>query len=591
MSDYQAPLKDMLFVINELAGLDEINKLPGFEDATPDLVESILTEAAQLAAEVIAPINAIGDAQGTRVDDDQVRIPPEFTAAYRQFTEGGWAGIAQSTEYGGQGLPDLVGIAVEEQWTAANLAWSLCPLLTQGAARAIETHGDDSQRELMLEKLVTGEWTGTMNLTEPQAGSDLSGVRTLAVPDGTGYRVTGQKIFITWGDHDMTDNIVHLVLARLPDAPPGTRGTSLFAVPKNLINSNGTVGERNGVKPVSVEHKLGIHGSPTCVMAFEDAFGYLVGPENHGLACMFTMMNNARLGVGLEGVAIAERAYQQAVAYAKDRVQGSVVGQKKRATIIHHPDVRRMLMTMKSEIEAMRAVTYVTAAHLDRASGEADSDVRARHQARGDLLTPIVKGWCTETGQVLTSIALQVHGGMGYVEETGVAQHYRDGRITTIYEGTTGIQASDLVGRKFLRDGGQALHALVAEIQTADADLARHGDTLATIRAALTEGCDDLAGAAEWLLANHDKNVHTPGAVSFNLLMLAGTVIGGWQMSRAAVVASDHLAADGADPAFLESKILTARFYAEQIMPRASAYRRAIEAGGDTMMAVLEEQF
>jgi alkylation response protein AidB-like acyl-CoA dehydrogenase len=592
MSDYHAPVKEMLFVLCELAGLEAIGRLPPFGDATPDVVESVLGEAAQLANEVLAPTNRIGDSVGTRVEDGEVKVPPEFIEAYRQYTAGGWGGLSLDREMGGQGLPYVVGVAVEEIWQAANLAWSLGPLLTQGAARAVQIHGTDQLRKLYVAPLTSGEWTGTMNLTEPQAGSDLAAVRTQAVPEGDHYRVTGQKIFITWGDHDMTENVVHLVLARLPDAPPGTKGISLFLVPKFLVNEDGSLGARNGVTPVSVEHKLGIHGSPTCVMAFDNAVGYLVGGRNEGLACMFTMMNHARIGVGLEGIAIAERAYQQARAYARERVQGHAPGGGSgRTTIIHHPDVRRMLLTMKSQIEAMRSAAYVAAASFDFAHHSPDAAVRTRHQARVELLTPVIKGWCTETGQHLTSIGLQVHGGMGYVEETGAAQHYRDARITTIYEGTTGIQAGDLVGRKILRDGGAALTALIADITATVADLERHGEALAPLRAALKGGVESVAAAGHWLGSNFRSDPGVPGAVSYNLLMLIGTVVGGWQLARAAAVSSERLAAGSGDAAFHRAKILTARFYAEQVMPVATAWRKAIEAGCEPVLAMPEEAF
>jgi len=582
MTDYRAPVKEMLFVLNELAGLEGLNALPGFEDATPDLAEAVLEEAALLAAEVIAPINSIGDQQGTRVENDAVVVPKEFHSAYQQFVAGGWPGIAQSVDGGGQGLPYLIGLAAEEMWQSACLAWSLCPMLSQGAVRAIEQHGDDRLRALFLEKMVSGEYTGTMNLTEPQAGSDLAAVRTQAVPDGDGYRVSGQKIFITWGDHDMTSNILHLVLARLPDAPDGVKGISLFAVPKRLMNTDGTDGEPNSVRPVSVEHKLGIHGSPTCVMAFEKAFGYLVGEPNNGLACMFTMMNHARLGVGLEGISVAERAYQQALAYAKDRVQGGIPGHKGRVTIIHHADVRRMLMMMKSTINAMRSVAYVAGAQLDHAHHNPDPAARSAAQARVELLTPVVKGWCTEMAQYLTSLAIQVHGGMGYVEETGVAQHFRDARITTIYEGTTGIQANDLVGRKLLRDGGQAFVTLIDDMRATAAECDDE---------ALGRGVDDLAASVEWVKTNAPGDINAPGAASVNLLMLTGTVCGGWQLARAAQAARKRLADGSADKEFLEAKAATAAYYAQHIMPIAGAYRAAIEAGSESLMALTEDQF
>ncbi|NND35968.1 MAG: acyl-CoA dehydrogenase [Gammaproteobacteria bacterium] len=589
MSDYQAPVKDMLFAMRELAGLDDINQLPGFEEATPDLVEAVLEEAAQLAGEVVAPINQIGDVQGTRVENDGVTVPEEFKAVYRQYTDDGWAGISMPTDHGGQGLPYLVGLGVEEMIQSASLAWSLCPLLTHGAARAIEEHGDDALKSLVLEQMMTGTWTGTMNLTEPQAGTDLAAIRSMAESDGDGYRVTGQKIFITWGDHDMTENVIHLILARTPDAPDGVKGLSLFAVPKYLLEADGSIGEANAVKAVSVEHKLGIHGSPTCVMAFDGAYGYLVGGLHRGLACMFTMMNHARLAVGLEGVSISERAYQQALTYAKERVQGR--DSSGPITIIHHPDVRRMLMHMKAYIEAMRGLAYVAGGHLDRAHHHPDADVRARELARVDLLTPIVKGWSTEMGQQLTSIGVQVHGGMGYVEETGAAQHMRDARITTIYEGTTGIQAGDLVGRKILRDKGAALQALIADVMASDEDFARHDDRLAPIREMVAQGARDLQASAECLFANATEDAAAPGAMSFNLLMLAGSLLGGWHLGRAAVIAAERLDAGTDDPDFCSAKIVTATFFAEQVLPLTGAYRKAIEAGSGTIMALAEDQF
>ncbi|MAF84568.1 MAG: acyl-CoA dehydrogenase, partial [Chromatiales bacterium] len=482
-------------------------------------------------------------------------------------------------------------LAVEEMWQAASLAWSLCALLTQGAARAIHEHGNDEIKALVLEKMISGEWAGTMNLTEPQAGSDLAAIRTSAVADGDGYRITGQKIFITWGDHEMADNVIHLVLARLPDAPPGVRGLTLFAVPKKLIQADGSVGQSNNVSAVSVEHKLGIHGSPTCVMAFENSFGYPVGDLNSGLMCMFTMMNHARLSVGLEGVAISERAYQQALAYARERIQGQKKGHEGGVAIIEHPDVRRMLMHMKANIEAMRGLAYVTGTHLDRAEHEPDEAVRASELARLELLVPVVKGWCTEMCQSLTSLALQVHGGMGFIEETGVAQHFRDARITTIYEGTTGIQAGDLIGRKILRDQGQALKLLIGDMQAAVVDLKRHGEQLETIRGALQTAVGELATAAQWLGDNFAADPDTPGAVSVNFLMLMGTVAGGWQMARAASVAVEQLEAGAEDKSFYKAKIVTATYFAEQILPLASAYRAGVEAGSGSIMALSDDQF
>ncbi|MEZ5566356.1 MAG: acyl-CoA dehydrogenase [Gammaproteobacteria bacterium] len=592
MSEYQAPIREMLFVIRELAELSRITDLPGGEDATPDMAEAILEQAAELASKVIGPTNQIGDQKGTRVEDGGVVVPDEFKAVYREFQSGGWSLVTAPEEFGGQDLPFLFGVAIDEMWYSANLAWSLCPLLTEGAVRAIDAHGSEELRRIYLPRMTAGEWTGTMCLTEPQAGTDLAALRTQAAPDGDHYLVSGQKIFITWGDHDMTENVVHLVLARLPDAPPGVRGISLFLVPKFIPQADGSLGERNGVRAISVEHKLGIHGSPTCVMAFDKAVGFLVGEPNNGLAAMFTMMNHARLGVGLEGVAVSERAYQQALAYARDRVQGHVAGEKGRAPIIRHADVRRMLLTMKAYIEAMRGVTYVTAAHLDLARRHPDAGERARHEARVELMTPVVKGWSTEMGQVLTSIGLQIHGGMGYVEETGAAQYLRDARITTIYEGTTGIQANDLVSRKILRDGGESLKSLIADLREFEAEI-RTVAELGVISERLQKGLQAIEKAGKWLAENHASHPATPGSAAYHLLMLMGTVTGGWQLARGALIAHRRLATDLNAPerSFLEAKIITARFYAEQFMPLATAHLCALQAGPEALLAITDDQF
>jgi len=589
MSEYRAPVKDMRFVITELAGLDRIAELSGFEEATPDLVEAVLEEASQLAGEVIAPTNILGDQQGSTVKDGQVYVPAEFSEAYKQFVESGWGGLAMNPEYGGQGLPETLGVAVTEMLQSANLSWSLCAMLTQGAIHAVEAHASDELKAVYLEKMISGEWTGTMNLTESQAGSDLSLVRALARPDGDAWKVTGQKIFITWGDHDMTDNIVHLVLARTPDAPPGIKGLSLFLVPKRHVEADGSLGEQNGVSTVSVEHKLGIHGSPTCVLSFEESTGYLIGEQGKGLLCMFTMMNSARLGVGLQAIALSERAYQQAYEYALERKQGNVPGSQETATIIDHADVRRMLLTMKAETEAMRALSYVAMAALDHAVHNDNEEIRAASQARVDLLTPIVKGWCTENSQVITSLGVQVHGGMGYVEETGAAQHLRDSRILTIYEGTTGIQAGDLVGRKTLRDGGAAVTALLNEIDQVVADAEAAGSELGEIATELAAAVAASRGAVAWLLEHYADEANIPGAVSYHYLMLLGVTCGGWLMARSALIASQKQGS--ADSDFYTAKLLTARFYAEQALPRALSHARSIEFGSSTMMAFTQELF
>ena len=473
MIDYSAPLSDMRFAIRELAGLSEILELKAFADVSGDVVDQVLDEAARFASEVWAPLNRVGDTTGVSVEGGAVTLPPGFKEAYQQFVEAGWQSLEIPAEHGGMGFPSLVSAATFEMLQSANLALTLCPMLTSGAAHAIEAHADEALKALYLPKLVSGEWTGTMCLTEPQAGSDLAAVTARAVADGDGYRITGTKIYITWGDHEFPGNVVHLVLARLADAPEGVRGISMFLVPKFLPGADGEPGERNDVRTVSTEHKLGIHGSPTCVMNFGDgegAVGYLVGEANNGLACMFTMMNHARQSVGIQGLAISDRAYQQASKYARDRVQGRAPGVEGRAAIIHHADVRRMLMVMRSQIEAMRALVCVCAASVDLASHAEDSAVQKAAELRMALLTPVVKGWLTETSQELTSLGIQIHGGMGYVEETGAAQHYRDARILTIYEGTSGIQAGDLAGRKILRDGGAAFDELVAELRELNLD-------------------------------------------------------------------------------------------------------------------------
>ncbi len=597
MSSYSAPLRDMNFVLSELAGLDRVAQLPGCEEAAPDVVEAILAEAAKFAGEVLAPLNWSGDQEGASWDAGAVTMPRGFREAYAQFVANGWNGIGCDPEYGGQGMPKLVTAAVQEMWKSANMAFSLCPLLTGGAIDALELRGTDAQKLTYLPKMVEGTWTGTMNLTEPQAGSDLAAVRSRAVPQGDGsFRIFGQKIFITYGEHDMSDNIIHLVLARTPDAPEGVKGISLFVVPKFMPNADGSPGARNDVNCVSIEHKLGIHASPTCVLAFGDhggATGYLVGEENRGLEYMFIMMNTARFAVGMEGVAIAERAYQKALTYARDRVQGTDIAVRggPKVAIIDHPDVRRMLMLMKTQTEAMRALSYVVAAAHDAAMRHPDETERRRNQAFVDLMIPVVKGWNTETGIDVASLGIQVHGGMGYIEETGSAQHLRDARITTIYEGTTGIQANDLIGRKIAREGGATIKGVVALMRGLDNQLAEQdGAEFQVIRARLASGVQAVADAAEFIVANFGLEVKrvSVGAVPF--LKLLGIVAGGWQMARAALAARARIAGGSSDP-FYAAKIASARFYADHLMTQAPGLAQTVIEGGAGALALADEQF
>ncbi|WP_024302706.1 acyl-CoA dehydrogenase [Pseudogulbenkiania sp. MAI-1] len=594
MSHYIAPVRDMLFVMQELAGLAEVSSLPGWEEAGAELAEAVLEEAGRFAGEVIAPLNVVGDREGSRLVDGKVVVPTGFAEAYRQFVEAGWGGISSPDEFGGQGLPQLLAKPVTEMWKSACLAFSLCPMLTQGALEALLHHGTAQQKSVYLAKLVSGEWTGTMNLTEPQAGSDLSAVRSRAMPEGDHYRIFGNKIFITWGEHDVTENIVHLVLARLPDAPAGVKGISLFVVPKYLVNEDGKLGARNDVQCVSLEHKLGIHASPTAVLAFgesQGAIGYLVGEANRGLEYMFTMMNHARLAVGLEGVAISERAYQQARDYARERVQGRALGHESAGPIIRHPDVRRMLMLMKSQTEAMRALAYVTAAYMDQAARHPDPAERARYQARAELLTPVVKGWCTETAQEVTSLGVQVHGGMGFIEETGAAQHLRDARITTIYEGTTGIQANDLLGRKTVREQGKTLLALIEEMRGDARRIGRiEGEGFGQLAADLEAAIAALEGCTQHLIASSAEAPELAFAGAVPYLMLLGTVCGGWQMVRAAEAAQSRIAA-GEPAAFYQAKIATARFYADHVLPRVLTQAHVVRHGARATLALDDSAF
>jgi len=599
MSQYRAPLAEMQFVMTELADLDEIARLPGFEDATTETVAAILEEADRFASEVLDPLNRVGDQRGARLEaDGHVTTPPGFRDAYRKFCELGWNGLSKSPDFGGQGMPQLIAAAIDEMWNAANMAFELCPMLTGGAIEAIELNGSDALKEMYLPKMVSGEWTGTMNLTEPQAGSDLAAVRAKAVRQADGsYVISGNKIFITYGDHDYTDNIVHLVLARTPDAPPGTKGISLFVVPKFIVNADGSLGRRNDVRCVSLEHKLGIHASPTAVLAFGDregAAGHIVGEENRGLEYMFVMMNLARFGVGMQGVGIAERAYQRARDYARDRVQGRVAGTERDATggIVGHPDVRRMLMTMRAQTEAARSLGYVTAAALDRAHGHPDADVRKRELAFAELMIPIVKGWNTEIAQQTAYLGVQVHGGMGYIEESGAAQYARDARITTIYEGTTGIQANDLIGRKIARDGGKALLAAIARMRGVQGQLAAAGSgELAVIGRRVRAAVDALEEATHWIVERQREGPRAVLAGAGPFLELCGTVCGGVELGRGALAAARRLAAGDGDADFLRAKITTSRHFAEHCLTKAPGLRDTIVAGAESVLALAEAQF
>ncbi|MBD5801568.1 Acyl-CoA dehydrogenase, short-chain specific [Azoarcus sp. Aa7] len=601
MSDYRAPIKDMRFVMDELAGFAEIGKLPGFEEATPDLADAVLDEAAKFAGEVLAPLNPIGDRAGSKLGPDGVTTAPGWKEAYAQYRDAGWNGMNGPTEFGGQGLPALLGIAAKEMFAAANVAFSIGPLLTTGAVEALRVCASDELKRTYLEKMVTGEWTGTMNLTEPQAGSDLALIRSRAEPQADGsYKVFGQKIFISYGDHEMTDNIVHLVLARLPDAPAGVKGISLFLVPKFLVNADGSLGARNDAHCVSIEHKLGIHGSPTCVMAYGDngnfgggAVGYLLGEANRGLEYMFVMMNEARLGCGLQGIAVGERAYQQALGYARERKQGrdALTGEAL-VSIDKHPDVRRMLMLMKSRVEACRALAYYTAGLLDCAHHHADAATRERSLYLAELLIPIVKGGSTEMGIEVASLGIQIHGGMGFIEETGAAQHWRDARISTIYEGTTGIQANDLLFRKLMRDQGATAKRVFGEVHaTAKALGASDRAELRAMGEKLASALNAWMGATEWLAANAKSALGGVLTAAVPYLHLAVTVSGGWMMGKAAIVAAARLASGEGDQTFYRNKIATARFYADQMLPQAAAFADTVMSGDAALAGCGDELF
>ncbi len=578
MPEYSAPVRDLKFVLDHIVDLPQLAREPAFSEATDDLVDSVLDEAARLANEEFAPLNETGDRDGVRLTETGVTSANGFVAAYANYRDAGWLSLAVPTEHGGQGLPFALHMAVSEMWNSANVSLALCPMLSMGAIEALIHHGSDALRAEFLPPLVAGEWTGTMNLTEPQAGSDLSAVKTLAVPDGDSYLISGQKIYITWGEHDLTDNVLHLVLARTPDAPPGSQGLSLFLVPKFLPRENNA---RNAVWALSVEHKLGIHASPTCVMSFGDddrgARGYLVGELGRGLACMFTMMNHARLEVGLEGVGLSDRALQAARYYANERRQGQAPGSSDQVAIIQHPDVRRMLLTMRALTEAGRALALVAAATLDRAHVTSDATTAERHERRLHLLTPLVKAWCTEMAQEVTSLGVQVHGGMGYVEETGVAQYLRDARITPIYEGTNGIQAADFIGRKFLRDDGAAFAELLEEIDATLAELAS-ADGFALGATALASALE-AARAAAAVVRDHKTDEASIAAWAFDFMLAAGYLVGGWLLARQGLAAGKALAADTSEIAFYEAKRLSSQFYLSHLLPRVLTHTNAIAAG------------
>ena len=598
MTEYRAPIADMRFVLSEVADLAGIAKLPGFEEAGPELVDAVLEEAGKLASEVIAPLNQSGDQEGCRFENGVVRTAKGFRQAYGLYVEGGWNALPFDPDHGGQGLPWTLAMAVQEMWHAANMSFGLCPLLTQGAVALLQAHGSEEQKAAYLPKMISGAWTGAMNLTEPQAGSDVGAAKTRAVPDGDHHLIVGQKTFITYGEHDLTDNIIHMVLARTPGAPAGGKGLSLFIVPKYLVKEDGELGPRNDLRCASLEHKLGIHASPTAVMSFGDdggAVGYLVGEENRGMAYMFTMMNNARLAVGVQGLAIAERAYQQARDYARERVQGRALGGREggAAKIIRHPDVRRMLLVMKAQVEALRALAYSNAAALDRAARHPDPAERSRYQAIADLLTPVSKAWGSEVGCEVASLGIQVHGGAGFIEETGAAQHFRDARVAPIYEGTNGIQAMDLLTRKLVRDEGATAEAFIAGMKASLGALDSLPDGhRPALRGALGEGLLILSSATQSLIETAARDLEQAAAVASPYLRLFGIVIGGALLGLAGAAAARRLkSAEEGERSFLEAKLSTARFYADNLMPRAAAEGAAVMTGAESTLALRDEQF
>lgn len=589
MSVYKVPQKELAFIFDEIIHYSDIASLPGFEDAGRDMVDVVLPEAARFFEEIVAPTNPEGDKHPAVLKDGEVITSPGLDPIYRQMVEAGWCCLNGDGRYGGAGFPSVVDLAVQEMLQSANVGFSLLPMLTRGVVHALGLYGTDEQKETYLGNLISGAWSGTMNLTEPQAGTDLSAVKTKAVFNGDHYLISGQKIYITWGDHGCADNIIHLVLARRPDAPEGNQGISLFLVPKFLVNPDGSLGERNDVKAVGVEHKLGIHSSPTCTLAFGDnggAVGYLVGEENKGLQAMFTMMNNARLSVGHQGVAVGERAYQQAVSYAQDRLQGRAAGVEGRAAIIHHPDVKRMLMQMRALTEAGRAMSYYAIAAEDRSSHHPDAAVREENAQLVELLTPLVKGWCTEMAMESTSLGVQVHGGMGFIEETGAAQHMRDARILPIYEGTNGIQALDFIGRKCLRDGGQVVQRLLADMQATVGQLDTADGTIALLAQRLQQAIDQCREALSYVLANAEES----GGIAYHFAMMYGNTVSYWLLVKLAAAAQQRIDA-GENDRFFEQKIVTANFFSTQILPRNKACLESVVSGAENFVTMRPADF